>query len=632
MTDMDLRDAPPTDTASGPGSATLTARLPSLPQTASALAALTLAACGGGGGADDSPAPDALDANGDTSSRQSALASGKPAATRTDAVTRAVVRENLPGSGGAIPAVSKAASVQDATRFLTQATFGPASQAEVYALYNKGYERWLWEEFNKSVALHTSFLDLARVSRGDGLPTNAMSYAAIWQQWLNPASPGEGQLRARVAFALSQILVVSNQAFNIPPYGMSSYMDLLNRHAFGNFRTLLEEVTLHPAMGWFLNLAQSRKGDPAAGTHPNENYAREVLQLFSIGLVQLNPDGSPKLVNGKPIPTYNESVVKGFAAALTGWGLGGKGNGDPKAFLEVDTRIQSHWTTPMLPFPAQHSPGPKLLLNGVTIPAGGTPQSDLRAALDNIFQHPNVGPFIGRQLIQRLVTSNPSPGYVMRVAAVFDRNERGERGDLRAVIRAILLDAEARDPNAAFNPSFGKLREPVIRLAHLLRAMGAKSANGMVGLGAVDSTEHAVGQSPLLAPSVFNFFSPNFRPAGPLAAAGLAAPEFQVTSEPAIVGLLNFFASVINSKKAHDYMTPASWALTLDYTQLAALAADPPRLIERLNLLFFCQQMSVTTKNRMLALLRALPDGQPERRVKNALFLTVMAPDFVVQK
>ena len=241
----------------------------------------------------------------------------------------------LPGSGGEIPpppAAEARPTATDAARFLTQATFGPTSVEQIEALRTEGYERWLHNQFNAAAVLHTAYLDVERHRDGKNRATDEMSYEAIWQQWLT----GDDQLRGRMAFALSQIMVISNVAPDLRPYAMSSYWDLLNRNAFGNFRTLLKEVTLHPAMGYYLNMLESEKDDPARGIHPNENYPREVLQLFSIGLVELNPDGSQRLVDGKPVPTFGEAEVKGFAKAFSGWTFAAQDPARPDQFHKGD--------------------------------------------------------------------------------------------------------------------------------------------------------------------------------------------------------------------------------------------------------------------------------------------------------
>lgn len=322
-------------------------------------------------------------------------------------------------------------SPRDAARLLTQASFGIRSLAEVAAVAVEGAEHWLWRQFNMPYALHTSYVDVQRKRDYYKRAFDTMSYEAVWRQWLFE----DGQLRARVAFALSQIMVISNAAGALPAYALSSYMDMLNRQAFGTFRALLGAVTLHPAMGYYLNMLRSRKADEAAGTHPNENYAREVLQLFSIGLVKLNADGGTCLgADGQPQPTYDESVVKGFARAFTGWSFGGQGNASASLFDGSRLDLDANWTTPMLPFAAMHESGPKQLLDGAALSGGQSAEKDLEDALDAIAGHPNVGPFIGRQLIQRLVTSNPSAAYIARVTAVFNDNGQGLRGDLLSLI------------------------------------------------------------------------------------------------------------------------------------------------------------------------------------------------------
>ncbi len=496
------------------------------------------------------------------------------------------------------------------------------------ALRVEGLAHWLWAQFAAPTHLHTSYLDTQKSREKEGKATEEMSYEAVWQQWLK----GPDQLRGRMAFALGQIMVISNIAPDIRPYAMSSYMDLLNRNAFGNFRTLLGEVTLHPAMGYYLNMIESEKDDAAKGIHPNENYAREVLQLFSIGLVELNQDGSQKLgSNGKPIATFGEAEVKGFAKAFSGWTFASQNPAKPDDFHDADENLDSNWTTPMRAFASAHSTEAKKLLGSVTLAAGQSPEKDLNDALDNIFNHANVGPFIGRQLIQRLVTSNPCPAYIQRVATVFANNGAGLRGDLKAVVQAVLLDPEARADPALQAANFGKQREPVIRFATFLRALGAASSNGINSIHYLDGADQALGQSPLLAPSVFNFYSPNFRQPGAVAKAGLVSPEFQITTETSVVGSLNFFSSFFNDE---GYGNGAS-RLKIDLTAWQTLAATPAALVDRLDAVLFAHQMGATTRTRLLQLVTALPGGSADQRkdrVKAALIVTAMSPDFVIQK
>lgn len=519
-------------------------------------------------------------------------------------------------------------SRRDAVRFLTQASFGPTGPAQVDALVAQGFDAWLNAQMRLPMASHLAAVETQR-GRDQALrdvpkriPEEA-SYEALWQQWL----AGEDQLRARMAWALLQVFVISNVAPDIRPVAMSSYTDLLQRHAFGNWRALLQDVTLHPAMGYYLNLLESEKEDPRAGTHPNENYAREVLQLFSIGLVQLNLDGSVQRdANGQPLPTYDEAVVKGFAKAFSGWSYGGLNNQDPRQFHEHDDNDERLWFQPMQAWPAFHDSGEKTLLNGRVLPAGQTPEKDLGDALDAIFAHPNVPPFFARQLIQRLVTSNPSPAYIERVARTFVNDGLGVRGNLAATLRAVLLDPEARGDTPPLN--FGKQREPVVRFANYLRALNAKSPSGQNRIHYLDGSDDALGQSPLLAPSVFNFYSPGYRPAGPIAAAGLVAPEFHITGETTVAGSLNFFAELVHTQ---GYGWPEAHRLVLDVAPLVALAGDANALVDRLDLLFFTLQMKPGTRARLLALVNAISANDRNARVEAALVLTALQPDFVIQ-
>jgi uncharacterized protein (DUF1800 family) len=536
-----------------------------------------------------------------------------------------VPASELPGSGGARPAEpapEARPSASDAARFLTQASFGIQSAAQVADTQKKGHALWLWEQFNTGTTLHVSYVDQQQWrnmdSKGRPRPDEEMSYEAIWQQWLY----GPDQLRGRMAFALGQIMVISNVAPDIRPHAMSSYMDLLNRNAFGNYCKLLRDVTLHPAMGYYLNMLNSEKDDPKTGAHPNENYAREVLQLFSIGLVKLNIDGSTQLdAQTKTVPTYDESVVQGFAKAFTGWTYP-----NATAWNRADENVPEAWTSAMKPFASRHSQGAKQIFDGAQIADGQTIQKDMDDAMAAICAHPNMAPFISRQLIQRLVTSNPSKAYIGDVAKVFNDNGQGVKGDLRAVVSAILLHPEARSATPTAN--FGKQREPVIRFANFLRALDAKSPSGRNAIHYLESADNGLGQSPLLSPSVFNFFSPNFRPAGKIAQAGLVAPEFQITTETTVVGGLNFFANLVRNKSYGNGDTK----LTLNVAPLEAAAGNTDQLMGELNALFFNYQMSAKMQARMRKMLNGFDDTDKAGRVRAALTLTSLSPEFVVQK
>lgn len=523
-------------------------------------------------------------------------------------------------SGTELPA-NQQLQAPDASRFLAQATFGPTSLGEISDLMKYGYPAWFNHQLALPVPSYLDYVNTQAARKSSGKPDDSMAYEAFWQQWLySPA-----QLRARVAFALSEIFVISNVAPDLDPRAMASYMDMLNRNAFGSYRKLLEDVTLHPAMGYYLNMLGSQKEDPDKGVHPNENYAREVLQLFSIGLVQLNPDGTTRLDSqSKPIPTYDENVVKGFARAFSGWAFGGKDTTKNNTFGGET----GDWTIPMQPWASKHSTASKTLLNGYVIPAGQTPVEDMRQALDVIAAHPNVGPFIARRLIQRLVTSNPSPAYIGRVAAAFDNNGSGARGELSAVVYAILMDPEARSADAYLAPNYGKQREPVIRFANFLRALNARSDSGHSEIWNLDSADNSLGQSPMLSPSVFNFFSPDFRNPGPIAEAGLYSPEFQITNEASVVGNLNFFANLIRSG-GHGSKENR---LRLDFAALESVSDDAKTLIDVIDLLFMNGTMTSSTRTSLMRAINSIDPKSRTDRVKSALILTSIAPEFVIQR
>lgn len=535
--------------------------------------------------------------------------------------------------GYALPMSTVEVPVKDAARLLTQATFG-ANATEMKRVSQMGVEAWIDDQMLRPAALHMEYIDQAKARRATATSAGKYyeedSYEAIWQQWLW----GADQLRARMSFALSEIMVISNTAPDIYPEAMSTYMDVLNKHAFGNYRELLEAVSLNPAMGYYLNMMGSEKEDTKNRKAPNENYAREVLQLFSIGLAQLNPDGSRKLgADGKPLPTYDEDTVKGFAQAFTGWHFAGNATTNPDKFA----KSKENWILPLIPWSSKHSTGTKKLLNGTVLPAGQTPEMDLKQALDNIFNHPNVGPFIGKQLIQRFVTSNPSPGYVSRVSAVFDNNGMGVRGDLGATLKAVLMDAEARDLTRETDPKWGKQREPVVRFANVLRAFDVTSKNGRNKIHYLDSSDDALGQSPLLAPSVFNFFSPAYTRPGKLAQAGLVAPEFQITNEIQTIGTANFFYQLVRNE---GYGGGDS-KVKLDLSTAKGIANDAVKLTDYLAGLFSHGEFSATTRQQILDAINALPirgnngagsTSERTARVRAALTLAILSPDFVIQK
>jgi uncharacterized protein (DUF1800 family) len=514
----------------------------------------------------------------------------------------------------------------DAARFLQQASYGPSYSSDVAVLASdpQGFGPWLQNQLSQPLVSHLAYLDAARAAQEQISSNQVME--SFWRQ----AVRGPDQLRQRVALALSEIMVISDVNANVDPEGMARYLDVLESDAFGNFRQLLADVTLDPTMGVYLNMLGNDKGDPATGVNPNENYAREINQLFSIGLYKLNPDGTLLLdANGLPIPTYNQDVIKGFAQVFTGWTFAGGDHTDPNNFFYV----ANNWRQPMEIWPEHHSPGAKLLLDGVVLPAGQTPQQDLQQALDLVFQHPNVGPFICRQLIQRLVTGNPSPAYVYRCGQAFANNSQwggqGVRGDMKAVVSAILLDYEARSTSFLGAPGYGHLREPVVRLGGLLRAIHATPpADGKWRIWNLEDAGYGLDENPLRAPTVFNFFEPTYVLPGAVAQAGLVSPEFKITNEETVFGAANYMSDVIRFGASYDPYT-----IVPDYASLVVLSnAD---LLSYFNVVMTANQMSPQTQSILQAAL-ADPNfsdpNDPTVRVKNLVYLIMLSPDFAVQR
>ncbi len=507
----------------------------------------------------------------------------------------------------------------DAARLLMQASFGPRSVADIDAVDSQGIAAWIDNQFNKSFTPHSAYLDRIKAA-GEEVKEEHV-FESIWQQLIW----GDARLRARVALALSEIVVISNIAPDQKNEAMVTWMDVLYRNAFGNYRTLLQEVTLHPAMGYYLNMLGNDKEDLATGRMPNENYAREVLQLFSIGLNELNADGSIKRdASGKAIPSYDQPTVQGFAAAFTGWNFSGNDTTKSDSFDQP----KEEWTQFMRAWPSRHSSGPKKLLNNVALPAGQTPERDLGDALDNIASHANVAPFMSKRLIQFLVTSNPSPAYVSRISGVWNNNGLGVRGDMKAVIRAILLDTEARSVDAN-STSYGKVREPMVKFIHFVNAMQGQSKNGRNSIWWLESPDDYLGQSPLLAPSVFNFFSPSFTKVGSIAQAGLVVPEMQMVTDTQIVGSANFFTRMINN---HGVGFNEDQAVNFDTAQWENIAGDANALLDQLNWVWFAGGMSTQTRDVISRALAKVNVTEKHERMELAFKLAVIAPEFSIQR
>jgi uncharacterized protein (DUF1800 family) len=552
----------------------------------------------------------------------------------------------------------KANSDAEAARFLQQSQLA-ATDAEISAVRNSDFAAYLQQQYAKPMgqtgwdwlqSRGYSVLDRSRYLFQE-YPADFM----IWNQLFSSAD----SMRKRMALALSEFFVVSLQSaeFGWRSQGYAQYWDLLVQNAFGNYRQLLEDMTLNPAMGNYLNTKGNQKED-GNGRLPDENYGREVMQLFSIGLFQLNIDGTEKIGSGgKKLESYTQNDVTNIARVFTGYDFDDADGRDSLPVVKEDGSLETYKAdTPesvrrrMLLDPDKHSTLAANFL-GATVPAGTKGEAALKIALDTLFNHPNVGPFLGKQMIQRLVTSNPSPAYVARVASAFNNNGAGVRGDLKAVWTAILLDDEARNPQNTSNPNFGKLREPILRFVQWGRSFGVNSAAGSWKIFETTDVSGKLGQSPLRSPSVFNFFRPGFvPPSTALATTMTPAPEFQIVNETTIGGYVNFMQEVI--RDGVEVVDPDIPYLEFkvfkrdvapNYAKELALANDASALVNRINLILCAGQLSAATQKIIVDTLSGTPlppaTAKPEDiknakldRVSAAIFLTMASPEYLVLK
>jgi uncharacterized protein (DUF1800 family) len=503
----------------------------------------------------------------------------------------------------------------DAARFLEYSTWGPTSESIVH-LQQVGYSRFLDEQFEAPISSYQDFPIVPNTRPDDCTGVCQRDNYTVYPlqtRFYTNALYGSDQLRQRVAFALHQLIVVS--AVDIPiPGRLAPYLKILDNRAFGNFRDLLYDITLNPAMGNYLDMAGNRAATAANPAGPNENYAREVLQLFSIGLTQLNQDGTP--VGGQSVPTYDQETVNAFARVFTGWN-----------FAANPAPGTTNYFVPMVATQSQHDVRAKTLLQGVTLPANQTAAKDLSDGLDNIFNHPSVGPFIGKQLIQHLVTSNPSSAYVQRVAAVFANNGRGVRGDLRAVVRAILLDDDAYAYAAPPDFSKGHLKHPILLVTNLLRALNVKSADGQ-GLsdGYLNPQNQAMGMVLFAPPSVFSYFSPSTGIPG-----GLRGPEFGTLNTSTAISRANFVNTMVFSRIAVN-ANFAPTGTSLDFSSLQPLASNPEQLVLTLNTLMMSGRMSTATFDSIVAAVRAVASTNSLKRVQTAVYLIATSAQYQVSR
>ena len=600
---------------------------PTLPRRASAVligAALgaLLSACGGG--------------------------SSAPGTNATTSLAPATRHASAQSASKANAAAAGTATHADAFRLLTQASFGP-TDADIAHVMSIGASAWIDEQMALPVQAH----NLARWN-SDNAITGASMPNTVCSSFYQGAMQNTDQLRERVAFALSEIFVVSTQDISLgssKSQMVASYLDMLNNDAFGNYRQLLNDVSMHPAMGTFLSSMSNRKEDSTIGRIPDQNFAREVMQLFSIGLVQLNIDGTPKLdSHGQQQYTYGASDIDGLSRVFTGFSWAGPDTSQDRFNNKPAIEVPLRYWTPMQGYPQDHSVSAKTFL-GVTVAAQATPNPSLslNTAIDTLYGHPNVGPFISKQLIQRLVTSNPSPAYVTRVATVFNDNGSGVRGDLKAVVKAILLDTEARDPATAAGPGFGKLREPVLRLTAFLRAYHATSDSGLYLIYNTDDPGSQLGQSPLRSPTVFNFFRPEFVNAGGLTAAhGLVAPEMQVTTESSTAGYPNFMIAAVRGGVGVRGLTGGTGRLDVqpDFSSELPLAGTSQALVADVTARLIGDSVNAALQAQIQAAVDsiAIPqlnkagsnqsqiDNAKRNRVSAAVVLTLASPEFIAQK
>jgi uncharacterized protein (DUF1800 family) len=538
----------------------------------------------------------------------------------------------------------------EAARFLQRAQFSSTTQ-EISDLRAVGYTQWLTNQITSPRSGITGWDWLE--ARGYGVVDSHqyfLQFYPIDYMIGNQLLSGPDMMRKRMALALSELFVASfvNTSFTWYSHAYADWWDMLMRNASGNFRQLLEDVTLHPAMGVFLNTRGNQKEDPATGRMPDENYAREVMQLFSLGVHELNLDGTPKTDgNGQPVDTYTQDDVTNLARVFTGWDLDlsdGQGFIDPvlnRYYWSKDFACK-----PMALNASRHSNLEATFL-GVTVPANTPGLEALRIAMDTLFNHPNVGPFFSRQMIQRLVTGNPSPSYVARVASKFNDNGSGVRGDLRAVWAAILLDEEALGAQSLQSPTFGKLREPMVRFIQWARTFGVTSIAGSWKFrGGTLQTELA--QGPLRAPSVFNFFRPGYVPPGTaLSALGATSPEFQLINEITVCNYINVMAfyirngmNVADPNQTHLTLGSTNWVFDIvpDYQQELSLVTDATALVNHLSLVLCANQLSSANKQVMVTALEASPvtTASSEEikldRIAAAILMIMASAEYIVQK
>ncbi|HZV68522.1 MAG TPA: DUF1800 domain-containing protein [Saprospiraceae bacterium] len=531
----------------------------------------------------------------------------------------------------------------EASRFLSQATLG-ADLETIKKVADQGFENWINEQIdvppsNTLETMKDVFADIIEwyfLNGGDPDEVLTMpNWTTFNYTWWENHMQGKDLLRQRVALALSEVYVISfDSDLSGQGFGLADYYDILLKYSFGNFEDMLYAISLHPCMGYYLSHLNNPREIPSENIHSDENYAREIMQLFTIGLFELNQDGTRKTDGqGKWIPTYDQADIKELAKVFTGLGVGGVVENefvdDPYFGLDI---YVADMTRPMIMYEEWHQPGSKKMLDGYVIPGGQNGLKDIKDAIHRLAIHPNVGPFLGKQLIQRLVTSNPSPAYVERIAAVFADNGHHVRGDMSAVIKAILLDPEARTCQSLEDANFGKLTEPFLRYTQFTKAVPMEQFYGRywnVAYGFWGAT----GQIPLGARTVFNFYLPDYQPLGPVTENGLVGPEFQIHNSRTSIEFMN---------QANDW---AVWGYVMDdwendnphvtfnIDELKSLARDPETLVNRLDMIFTHGSLSQHTRDLIKEAITPFHDNDYRQdRVRLAMYLLLVSPDYNIMK
>ncbi|MEZ5461692.1 DUF1800 family protein [Dokdonella sp.] len=513
------------------------------------------------------------------------------------------------------------ASDAEAARFLTQASFGPTIP-EIARLRTIGYSEWLRQEFNKPATSARTYMEMVNDAR---LAANqsGVSHNNRLDRWFHTAATGSDQLRQRAAFALSQILVISDQNSSLggESIQVSEYWDILARNAFGNYGELLDHVTWNPSMGKYLSHFRNRKASSDGLRQPDENYAREVMQLFTIGLIERNVNFTPILNGGQPIPTYDQSVVTNYAKVFTGF------NYNNATTISNGTNTYLRMTC----IASEHDVTAKTVIGGTVLPAGQSCPDDVADGLDLLFAHPNVAPFISRQLIQRFVSSSPSSAYIQRVAQKFNDNGFGERGDLSAVIKQILLDPEARN---APGVNSGKPREPMLKLTAMWRAwdaqMPAADEYGNIPMG-MTNPSGTFGQRPLGADTVFNFFEPDYQQPGAIADAGLFSPEFQTLNESSLTSSSNSYYTYSWNSYVGMSNPPSNRPL-LNLAPLEALSSDPAAMVDEVNKRMMYGSMSTMMRDALINMLVFMNGTSANEKARTVIYVTALSPEYAVQR